>query len=368
MPSGNLRKLFRPGRASFSHTAIDYSQPRQKNRKKLWKQESELMGQAETYNTDARLNELADKFGDSIAKLADSANKFSQSSARIERALVSRHSTVSGLFWLLILIIAAVAILYFTPNSGVKPYVDQSGAKIGLIATKVAHKITQEVDRRREANKTPAVAANKSTASLTHPAHPSYPVDQRAKQTLQPLSAQVTAKPAESEKVAVSKQQDKTRIETKTPAADQHATAPVSTPHLAQAVTNSTPTSDVKKTNQDNTASTVTARSSAPDHAMNPAMAARIAAREHRYGLAIGIYESYLDAHPEDADAWGELGNVQLSAGLPYDAAQNYYEASTRQIDRGQVNTVYPVLPIIAQYQPQLASILSQKIARMNFF
>jgi tetratricopeptide (TPR) repeat protein len=318
------------------------------------------MGQAETYNTDARLNELADKFGDSIAKLADSANKFSQSSARIERALVSRHSTASGLFWLLILVIAAVAILYFTPNSGVKPYVDQSGAKIGLIATKVAHKINQEVDRQRE--------ANKSTASLTHPANPSYPVDHRVKQTLQPLSAQVTAKPAESEKVAVAKQQDITRIETKTPAADRHATTTVSTPHLAQAVTTLKPTSEVKKASQDNTASTVTVRSSEPDHAMNTAMAARIAAREHRYGLAIGIYESYLNAHPEDADAWGELGNVQLAAGLPYDAAQNYYEASTRQIDRGQVNTVYPVLPIIAQYQPQLASILSQKIARLGYF
>ncbi len=341
------------------------------------------MGQTLINNTDPRLNEsitrineLTEKFSNSIDKLTDSANKFSQSSARIERALVSRHSTFKGLFWLLMLIMIAVAILYFTPSAGVKPYVDQTGAKIGLIANKVASKIAHEVDRQREPSKAQTQVAGKYSTTLSYPAYPAYPpypVDKHARQ--QPLSAQATAKPveptakpAEPEQAVAAKPQDKITTEARNTVIDQHEAVPVPKAAPAQVAAIQKPATDARKTDAGKSANPVTVKSDETNQAKNPALAARVAAKEHKYGLAIGIYESYLDAHPEDADAWGELGNVQLAAGRPYEAAQNYYEASTRQIDHGQVSAVYPVLPIIVQYQPQLASILNQKMARMNFF
>lgn len=93
---------------------------------------------------------------------------------------------------------------------------------------------------------------------------------------------------------------------------------------------------------------------------------ARRAAMQKRYRDAIQEYKKHLASRPDDMDGYGELGNVYLLAQQYPQAARNYYEAATRLVDGGFVETATPLLPIISQYEPMLAMLIKQKAARLN--
>ncbi len=92
---------------------------------------------------------------------------------------------------------------------------------------------------------------------------------------------------------------------------------------------------------------------------------ARKSAVAGRQREAINAYLQHLYKHPNDGNAYGELGNVYMMMGRYPEAAQNYYEAATRLVDAGQINVVMSLLPVIAEHEPMLASLIRQKMARM---
>ncbi len=94
-------------------------------------------------------------------------------------------------------------------------------------------------------------------------------------------------------------------------------------------------------------------------------VAARQAYANRQYQDSIRVYRGYLARNDDDPSAFGELGNVLLSAGRPQEAAQAYYEASSRLIDFGQPGSVYLLLPHIEQHDPLLAAVLTRRLASL---
>lgn len=90
---------------------------------------------------------------------------------------------------------------------------------------------------------------------------------------------------------------------------------------------------------------------------------ARQSAQAGRLGESVHEYLRYLASHPNDVDAYGELGNVYMKIGRFPEAAQNYYEAATRLIDAGHLNAVASLMPVIQTHEPMLATLLNKKIA-----
>jgi len=383
------------------------------------------MDQTETSNKDAKLNDsvakindLAEKISESLAKLNATSDRIGESAARIERARAGRGSLSGALFWLLLLLIAAMMVLYFVPTSGVKPYVDRAGMKLGQIGSGLADKVSTRGESGEAADKTDA--AHLSASTPAYPAYPEYPayppysnlMDLGGQQSQSDIQAQGPSEAIELEKTASAKppaltEPTQTVAATvksttvkpaavqpvaKLPAAKQAAAKPVAPPpgpaakkvppYPTYPAYPAYPSGVAGKAGKPTVANAVPAaapvnrpvgpgqpgaQSVGVAEQAGPVLAARKAARERRYGTAIHTYEAYLETNPGDADVWGELGNVLLSAGRPREAAQNYYEASTRLIDQGRVGAVYPLLPVVKQYQPQLAVILHQKMARLGY-
>jgi len=90
---------------------------------------------------------------------------------------------------------------------------------------------------------------------------------------------------------------------------------------------------------------------------------ARNSAQAGRLNESVREYLQYLASHPNDIDAYGELGNVYMKIGRFPEAAQNYYEAATRLIDAGYLNAVASLMPVIQMHEPMLATLLNKKIA-----
>lgn len=90
---------------------------------------------------------------------------------------------------------------------------------------------------------------------------------------------------------------------------------------------------------------------------------ARNSAQAGRLNESVREYLQYLASHPNDIDAYGELGNVYMKIGRFPEAAQNYYEAATRLIDAGHLNAVASLMPVIQMHEPMLATLLNKKIA-----
>lgn len=90
---------------------------------------------------------------------------------------------------------------------------------------------------------------------------------------------------------------------------------------------------------------------------------ARKSAQAGRLSESVREYLRYLTSHPNDVDAYGELGNVYVKLGRFPEAAQNYYEAATRLIDAGHLNAVASLMPVIQTHEPMLATLLNKKIA-----
>jgi tetratricopeptide (TPR) repeat protein len=95
-------------------------------------------------------------------------------------------------------------------------------------------------------------------------------------------------------------------------------------------------------------------------------LAARQAIAQHRYAEAMSIYRRQIAGNQDDIDAYGELGNLLWFTEHRQEAAQNYYEAATRLLDRGLREVARPLLPAIEQYEPVLASLLRQKAAQFD--
>ncbi len=300
------------------------------------------MDQTADRNLDAKLdasvskmNALAEQISDSLAKLNAGLGQFHQSSARIERALAERNTLFGGPFWLLMLLIVVAVFIYSSPNLGLKRYINHGGEKIGQIGSQVADKIARNSAKHRVQK---AGTGQGSAGTVA------------AKQAPAPLSSAKAAAPAASYPVAGV---PAVAAKLAPPVPPAPAKAPATTAVAAnQALPTTTPPA----------ASPAIAPAAAPELAPNTVAAARVAARDYQYGLAIRLYETYLDANPGDADAWGELGNVQIAVGRPYEAAQNYYQSSIRQLGRNRAPTIYPLLPIITRYQPALAIALRQRM------
>lgn len=100
--------------------------------------------------------------------------------------------------------------------------------------------------------------------------------------------------------------------------------------------------------------------------AASPLDAARRAMAERRYPIAVSLYRQQLSAEPDNIDAYGELGNALLLMQRPNEASQSYYEAATRLLDRGMLDTATPLLLVIDRHEPMLAGLLRQKAARLS--
>lgn len=87
---------------------------------------------------------------------------------------------------------------------------------------------------------------------------------------------------------------------------------------------------------------------------------------QKKYEFAIIAYKKHIAAYPNDVNGYGEIGNVYLLAKHYPQAAQSFYEAANRLLDVGYVDEVQPMLPVITQYQPQLATQLKSKITLMG--
>lgn len=94
-------------------------------------------------------------------------------------------------------------------------------------------------------------------------------------------------------------------------------------------------------------------------------LAARQAFAAQQHQESINMYRTYVARTSADASAYGELGNVLLAAGRPQEAAQAYYEASSRLIDAGEPGTVYLLLPHIEQQDPLLGAVLMRRLASL---
>ena len=93
---------------------------------------------------------------------------------------------------------------------------------------------------------------------------------------------------------------------------------------------------------------------------------ARRAAQAGNLHESVREYLYFLSFHPNDIDAFGELGNVYLKMGRYPEAAQNYYEAATRLIDAGYPEIAAPMMPVIQAYEPMLASLLNKKMTNAS--
>jgi len=77
-------------------------------------------------------------------------------------------------------------------------------------------------------------------------------------------------------------------------------------------------------------------------------------------------YNAYLDKHPKDANAWGELGNVYISQGMMLESAQCYYNAANLLIDQGKTARALEVLPAIQAGSQELADSVYWRLTSVN--
>ena len=91
--------------------------------------------------------------------------------------------------------------------------------------------------------------------------------------------------------------------------------------------------------------------------------AARKAFAEGQVKEAIAGYRAFLVAHPADADAHGELGNVFYYNGQVGEAAGAYYSAALYLLADGRTDAASALVPAIRVGGPDLADDLQNRIA-----
>jgi hypothetical protein len=77
-------------------------------------------------------------------------------------------------------------------------------------------------------------------------------------------------------------------------------------------------------------------------------------------------YNAYLDGHQNDANAWGELGNVYNSQGMMQESAQSYYNAANLLIDQGKTARALDLIPAIQAGSPELADSIYWRLTSVN--
>ncbi len=126
-----------------------------------------------------------------------------------------------------------------------------------------------------------------------------------------------------------------------------------------QTITSSTVT-DIES--EDQTAST--------DQEMASASAllkvARIAYHEGNPHVAIKIYKELIELENDEADYFGELGNVYYAIGSWDKAGNAYYEAAIRLIEQNQFAQVGYLNRVIMGLNPDKAELLTAQLAKIN--
>ncbi len=77
-------------------------------------------------------------------------------------------------------------------------------------------------------------------------------------------------------------------------------------------------------------------------------------------------YNAYLDGHQNDANAWGELGNVYTSQGMLQESAESYYNAANLLIDQGKTARALDLIPAIRAGNPELADSIYWRLTSVN--
>ncbi|MGB0128897.1 MAG: hypothetical protein WBP72_14760, partial [Rhodocyclaceae bacterium] len=104
----------------------------------------------------------------------------------------------------------------------------------------------------------------------------------------------------------------------------------------------------------------------APAAAADPMLSSgRQASGGQRFQEALSSYRTLIAKGDDSPTVYGEMGNVLLAAGRQQEAAQAYYEASTRLIEMGQPGSVYLMLSYIETYDPLLGAILNRRLASL---
>lgn len=81
---------------------------------------------------------------------------------------------------------------------------------------------------------------------------------------------------------------------------------------------------------------------------------------------AIAAYKEVLAKQPGNADAMGELGNVYYMTGRTGEAAQSYFDAASKSLEKSKPEVAQALLPAIAQGNPALAMELQQKLMQSS--
>ncbi|MBU2753664.1 hypothetical protein HFU84_01925 [Acidithiobacillus sp. CV18-2] len=93
-------------------------------------------------------------------------------------------------------------------------------------------------------------------------------------------------------------------------------------------------------------------------------MAARRAFWLGDYPVAIGDYRALINADPEQAALYGELGNVLWHAGQRNAAATAYAHAGRLLLIQGNYREAAALIPILMRLDPEAAANLQEELAR----
>ena len=110
-------------------------------------------------------------------------------------------------------------------------------------------------------------------------------------------------------------------------------------------------------------ASPSAASSKAPPNLTTTLDDARQAAAHGDVNKAIALYSDLLQASTNNADAWGELGNVYLNSGRLSEAAHAFEAAGQARLRQGDIAGARALVPIVQRYDPALAGTLAAQIA-----
>ena len=93
---------------------------------------------------------------------------------------------------------------------------------------------------------------------------------------------------------------------------------------------------------------------------------ARIAYQEGNPHVAIKIYKELIELENDEADFYGELGNVYYAIGNWNEAGLAYYEAATRLIEQNKFAQVGYLQRVIQGLNTEQAEKLAEQLSRIN--
>lgn len=89
---------------------------------------------------------------------------------------------------------------------------------------------------------------------------------------------------------------------------------------------------------------------------------ARLAFHAGKLDEAVSLYKKITESSPDEANAWGEMGNVYYAQGKWQQAGQSYYEAATRLLAQGHTGQVQYLYRVIQGLDKESAKKLAGKI------